>query len=547
MTRRLLRAAFCAFLIGTGPASARTLVFCSEGNPESLDPGLVTTTTAMNATWQMFNNLVEFEPGTTTIRPALAESWTVSPDGRTYDFALREGVRFHSNARFEPSRPMNADDVVFSFERQRDPSHPYHAVGKASFAYFRDLGLADLIEGIDRLDARRVRFRLKEPDATFLANLAQSFGGILSAEYADVLSAAGAQEEIARAPIGTGPFAFVSFRPEMSLRYRSFPGYWRRAKPAGASATSRDTKPQDIKPIDGLVFAITPNAAVRLTKLKAGECQIIAFPGPADLDAIRADPNLSLLAREELNVAYLALNTRKAPLDDVRVRRAVNLAIDKAAIVEGVYGAAGTAAKNPLPPGMWAYDDSRPDTPFDRGEALRLLSEAGFPDGFETDLWFLPVSRPYSPNGRRVAEMIQADLERVGIRTRMTTQPWAEYRAALYGGKPTMMLYGWTSDNGDPDNFMQVLLGCKAAEPGGANLARWCDPTYEAAIQKARRTLDQDKRTALYGQAQAIFRREAPWVPIAHTVVHMAARRDVVGFRMDPLGRHLFETVMLDE
>lgn len=538
-TRRLaLLAALPLLALAAGPAASRTLVFCSEGNPESLDPGLVTTTTAMNATWQMFNNLVEFVPGTTEIRPALAESWTISQDGRTYDFTLREEVRFHANARFEPSRPMNADDVVFSFARQWRPDHPFHRVGGGGFAYFRDLGLADLIEGIEKLDPRRVRFRLKEPDAAFLANLAQAFGGILSAEYAEILAAADAHEELARAPIGTGPFAFASYRPDVALRYKTFADYWR-APPAGSAAGSR--------PIDGLVFSITPNAAVRLTKLKAGECHVMAFPAPADLDAIRSDPNLALLSRAELNVAYLALNTTRPPMNDVRVRRAVNLAIDKGAIIEAVYGAGGTAAKNPLPPAMWAYDDSLRDTPFDRAEAQRLLVEAGFPGGFETDLWFLPVSRPYSPNGRRVADMIQADLARVGIRTRLTTEGWGAYRTALYGGVPTMMLYGWTSDNGDPDNFLNVLLGCKAAAPGGANLARWCDPDYEAVIQAARRTTDRDARTALYYRAQRIFKSEAPWVPLAHTVVHMATRRGVAGFRMDPLGRHLFEGVSLGD
>lgn len=525
-------------LLASCPTQARTLVFCSEGNPDSLDPAVVTTTTAMNATWQVFNNLVEFVPGTTDIRPALAESWTVSEDGRTYVFALREGVRFHANARFEPSREMNASDVVFSFMRQWKPEHRFRPAAGSAFTYFHDLGLADQIVGIDRLDDRHVRFILKQPDATFLANLAQAFGGVLSAEYADILATAGTPEELARAPIGTGPFVLSSYRPDVAIRYRSFPDYWRKAEPAGGNGG---------KPIDGLVFSITPNAAVRLTKLKAGECQVMAFPAPSDLDAIHADKALTLLARAELNVGYLALNTTRPPLTDVRVRRAINLAIDKGAIVQAVYGASGTVAKNPLPPGMWAYDDTLPDTAFDRAEAKRLLSEAGLPDGFETDLWFLPVSRPYNPDGRRVGDMIQADLARIGIRTRLTTDTWPAYQAALYRGVPTMMLNGWTSDNGDPDNFLNVLLGCKAALSGGANLARWCDADYETVIQAARRTIDRDARTAHYRTAQAIFRREAPWVPLAHTLVHMAVRGDVVGFQMDPLGRHLFEGVKLKD
>jgi dipeptide transport system substrate-binding protein len=527
-----LAALAAGLLIASGPAAARTYVFCSEGSPETFDPARATTTTTMNAAWQIYNTLVEFAPGTTTIRPALAESWTVSEDGRTYVFALRDGVRFHANARFTPTRALNAEDVVFSFDRQRRPgSGPSGAA--QSFTYFHDLGLADLIETVDAPDPRHVRFRLREADTTFLANIAQAFGAILSSEYAAALAAAGAPDELARAPIGTGPFVFEGYRPDQTLRYRAFRDYWRRAA-EGAETGERP---------DGLVFSITPNAAVRLTKLRAGECHAMAFPAIGDLDAIRADPDLTLLALAELNVAYLALNTTHAPFDDVRVRRAVNLAIDRQAIVAGVYGDAGILAQGPLPPGIWAFDADLPDTPFDRAEALRLLAAAGLADGFDTELWYPPVSRPYNPDGRRVADMIQADLAQVGIRARLVTRPWNAYRAALYSGLPSLMLYGWTSDNGDPDNFLNVLLGCKAAQPGGANLARWCDPAYERLVEAARRTGDRDTRQALYRQAQVAVRGAMPWVPLAHTKVHLAIRKDVLGLTMDPLGRHLFESV----
>ncbi|MEE7505672.1 ABC transporter substrate-binding protein [Methylobacterium mesophilicum] len=519
-----------ALLVGPGPAMARTFVFCSEGSPESFDPARATTTTTMNAAWQVYNTLVEFAPGTTTIRPALAESWTVSEDGRTYVFALRDGVRFHANARFTPSRPLNAEDVVFSFARQRRSESDGAAQG---FTYFHDLGLADLIEAVDAPDPRHVRFRLREADTTFLANIAQAFGAILSAEYAAALAADNLPDEIARAPIGTGPYVFEGYRPDQVLRFRAFPDYWRRAADDGEPGGRPD----------GLVFAITPNAAVRLTKLRAGECHAMAFPAIGDLDAIRAEPGLTLLSLAELNVAYLALNTTRAPFGDARVRRAVNLAIDRRAIVAGVYGDAGILAQGPLPPGIWAHDTDLPDTPFDRAEALRLLAEAGLAGGFDVELWYPPVSRPYNPDGRRVADMIQADLAQVGIRARPVTRPWNAYRAALYGGEPSLMLYGWTSDNGDPDNFLSVLLGCKAAETGGANLARWCDPAYDRLVEAARRTGDRETRQALYRQAQAIVRRAMPWVPLAHTRVHLALRSDVLGLRMDPLGRHLFETV----
>ncbi|WP_082173109.1 ABC transporter substrate-binding protein [Methylobacterium platani] len=524
----LCAAAWLAAAAGCPPAAAKTLVFCSEGNPESLNPQLVTTTTGMDAAWPVFDTLVAFEPGTTTIRPGLAESWTVSPDGRDYTFSLRQGVAFHRNARFRPTRPFSAEDVVFSFERQWRADHPFHDVSGGQYAYFRDLGLPDLIEAVEALDARTVRIRLREADATFLADIAMALGAVQSAEYAAGLLAAGEPERLDREPIGTGPFSFVTFQPDVALRYRAFPEHW-------------GGRP----PIDSLVFSITPNAAVRLAKVRAGECHLMPFPNPADLAAIQADPALTLMREEELNIGYLALNVTRPPFDDLRVRRAVAMAIDKEAIVTGVYGPGGTAARSPLPPNLWGHDPALSYPPLDRPEAQRLLAEAGFPSGFEAELWYPPVSRAYNPNGRRVADMIQADLARIGVRLRLRTDEWGAYRARMLAGEPAMALFGWTADNGDPDNFLGVLLGCVPARTGGSNVARWCDPAFDALVTQARRLSDREARAALYRRAQEIFAREVPWVPIAHSAVFVAARREVTGYRMDPLGRHLFRSVDL--
>jgi dipeptide transport system substrate-binding protein len=522
-------AAFAAgLMLCAGPAPAKTLVFCSEGNPEALNPQLVTTTTGMNAGRPMFNNLVEFAPGSTTIVPGLAESWTVSEDGTDYTFRLRSGVKFHASAVFRPSRAMNADDVLFSLLRQWKEDHPYHRVSDAKFDYFKDMQMPELLQSIDKLDERTVRIRLTRPEATFLANLAMPFNVILSAEYANFLLQAGTPERLDREPVGTGPYVYAGFQRDVAVRYRAFPDYW-----GGRQA------------VDTLVFSITPNPAVRLTKLKAGECQVMAFPDPGDVAKISSDPELSLLQQEGLNIGYLAMNTTKPPFDDVRVRRAINLAIDKAAIVDGVYRSAGVVAKNPVPPTLWSFNDAVRDYPYDIAGAQRLLAEAGHADGFETDLWYMPVSRPYNPNGKRVAEMIQSDLAKVGIRVRLVTDEWSRYRARLQAGEHSMAIYGWTGDNGDPDNFLHVLLGCAAARTGGNNIAKWCHPAYDELVTKAKLNPDRRIREDLYRRAQEIFKQEAPWVPIAHSVVFMATRKEVTGFRMDPLGRHPFDGVDL--
>jgi dipeptide transport system substrate-binding protein len=331
-------------------------------------------------------------------------------------------------------------------------------------------------------------------------------------------------------PIGTGPFEFAGFQPDIAVRYRAFAGYW------GGR-----------QPIDTLVFSVTPNAAVRLTKLKSGECHVIPFPNPGDRQTIEADPNLKFLEQEGFNIGYLALNTSKPPFNDVRVRRAINMAIDKAAIIEAVYQGAGVVAKNPLPPTLPAYNDDIEDYPYDPAAAQKLMIEAGLADGFDTDLWYIPVSRPYNPNGKRVAELIQYDLAKIGIRATLMSDDWSAYRQRLQNGETSMALYGWTGDNGDPDNFLDVLLGCTAARIGGNNIARWCNTDYDRLVTEAKLTTNNEQRTRYYREAQVIFHNDAPWVPLAHSVVFMATRANVTGFKMDPLGRHAFEGVDLSE
>lgn len=517
-----------AILVAASAAGAKTLVYCSEGDPNALNPQFAATTTAMNAGRPIFNNLVDLEPGSLKVVPALAESWTVSDDNLAYTFLLRPDVPFHSNAIFKPTRTFNADDVVFSIRRQWDSDHPFHATPGARYDYFKDLGLPDLLDSVEKLDERTVRIRIKRPDATFLAGLGMPFNVVLSAEYAGYLAREGKKELLDEQPIGTGPFAFVGYQKDVAIRYRAFPEYW-----AGR------------QPVDSLVFSITPNPAVRLTKLRSGECHVMAYPNPADVDRISRDGSLRLLSQQGLNIGYLALNATIPPLNDVRVRRAINMAVDKAAIVEAVYGRAGIVAKNPIPPILWSYNDEVRDYPFDPAGAIRLLSEAGYGMGFETELWYMPVSRPYNPNGRRIAELIQADLAKLGIRLRLATDGWDAYRMKLQAGEAPMALFGWTGDVGDPDNFLDVLLGCTSARLGGNNISKWCNRDYDDLVTRAKRTNVVAERERLYREAQVIAKREAPWVPLAHSLVYMATRKEVTGFRMDLLGRVTFDGVDL--
>jgi dipeptide transport system substrate-binding protein len=311
------------------------------------------------------------------------------------------------------------------------------------------------------------------------------------------------------------------------IRYQAHPDYW-----AGKA------------PLDDLVFAITPDASVRWQKLQAGECHVMPYPNPADLDAIRATPDVNLLEQEGLNVGYLAFNTEKEPYTDKRVRQALNMAINKQAILDAVFQGSGRVAKNPMPPTLWGYNEAVEDYPYDPDRAKAMLEEAGVSD-LRTDIWAMPVQRPYNPNARRMAELIQADWAKVGVEAEIVSFEWGEYLKRSLEGEHQTVLLGWTADIADPDNFLYVLLGCEAAE-GGANRARWCHQPFDDLLRQAKQTTDRDERVRLYEEAQVIFKEEAPWVTIAHSIVFKPVRKEVVDFRIDPFGGHVFYGVDLE-
>ncbi|AKD39798.1 TPA: ABC transporter substrate-binding protein [Pasteurella multocida] len=511
-------------------AAPKTFVYCSEASPSYLSPVLGTDGATIDASGQaMFNGLTTFERGTTNVIPALAEKWDVSEDGKTYVFHLRKGVKFHSNKDFKPTRDFNADDVVFSFNRQLDPNHPYHKVSGVSYEYFIGMDMQNIIDKVEKVDDYTVKISLKVPNAPFLANLAMDFASIYSAQYADAMAKAKTPEKLDSAPIGTGPFEFVSYQKDSAVRYKAFENYW-----------------QGKAKIDRLVFSITPDASVRYAKLQKGECHAAPYPNPADIAKLKADSNITLLTKPGLNVGYLNFNVQKAPFDNVKVRQALNYAVNKDAIIESVYQGAGQVAKNPIPPTMWSYNDEVKDYAYDPEKAKALLKEAGFENGFETDLWAMPVSRPYNPNARRMAELVQADWEKVGVKAKIVSYEWGEYLKRMRAGDHQTGMMGWTGDNGDPDNFLNTLLSCAAVE-SGSNYANFCHKEFNDLVTKAAQVTDPAERTALYQQAQLVFKEQAPWITIAHSTTYFPVRKEVKGYVIDPFGLHNFYAVELEK
>ena len=515
--------------LAAGSAGAKTLVYCSEGSPEGFDPALYTAGTTFDASSHpIYNRLVEFVTGTTEVQPGLAESWEASEDGLEYTFHLRKGVKFHASDKFTPTRDMNADDVIFSFERQWKEDNPYNKVSGGTWEYFNGMSMQDLLKSIEKVDDYTVKFVLNRPEAPMIANLAMDFASIQSKEYADAMLAAGTPEMLNQEPIGTGPWSFVAYQKDAVIRYKANPDYWE-GKPA----------------IDDLVFAITPDASVRYQKMKANECQIMPYPNPADIEAMKADPDINMLEQEGLNVGYLAYNTKQAPFDNPKVRKALNMAMDKQAIIDVVFQGSGKIAKNPIPPTMWSYNDAVVDDAYDPEAAKAMLAEEGVSD-LSMKVWAMPVQRPYNPNARRMAELIQSDFAKVGVNVEIVSYEWGEYLdRSKAEDRDGAVLLGWTGDNGDPDNFLAVLLGCDGV--GGSNRAQWCYQPFEDLIQKAKVTSDMAERTKLYEEAQVAFKEQAPWATIAHSVVFMPVRKEVTGYKVHPLGGHIFYGVDIAE
>ena len=510
--------------------AASTLVYCSEASPAGFDPSQYTSGTDFDASAEtVFNRLTQFKRGGTEVEPGLATSWDISQDGLTYTFHLRDGVKFHTTDFFKPTRDFNADDVLFTFNRLLDAESPFRKAYPSESPYFTDMGLNTTIKSVEKLDEHTVRFNLNNVDASFVQNLAMSFASVQSAEYAAQLLKEGKAEDINQKPVGTGPFVFKRYQKDSQIRYVANKQYW---------------KPEDVK-LDNLVFAITPDAASRLQKLKAGECQVSGYPRPADIEVMKQDPNLRVLQQAGFNLGFLAYNVTHPPLDQLKVRQALDMAIDKPAIIQAVYQSAGQLAQNALPAAQWSYDPNIKDAPHDPAKARALLKEAGVAPGTTINLWAMTVQRASNPNARMSAQMIQQDWAKVGITANIVSYEWGEYIKRAKNGEHDVMIYGWTGDNGDPDNWLGVLYSCAAVK--GSNYAKWCNPQYDQLVQKAKLSSNRDERIKWYQQAQKILKDQVPITPIANSTVFQPLRKEVQDFKISPFGLTPFYGVSLNK
>jgi len=506
-------------LVACGPQQLPSgLVYCSEGNPESFNPQLVTSGTTIDATsHQIYSRLVDYDTQSGKLVPALATQWSMSEDGLSYRFVLRENVKFQNSLRFTPSRTFNADDVLFSFNRIIDPQHPYHRVSHTGYPFFQSIGFSAQVKEIKKINDHEVVFYLARKDASFLSNLATDFAVILSAEYAEQQLALGHPENVDHFAIGTGPFTLVQYAKNEYIRYRRHPDFW--GEPAK---------------IDMLVFDITPKSTVRLAKLIAGDCSVSALPKAGELPVIKQHSELTIESQPGLNVAFWAFNTLKPPLDDVRVRRALAYAVDKQNILRAVYQNTAIEATGVLPPASWAYNNNKGLNDYNPQKARDLLKTVGIKN-LSIDIWAMPVARAYNPNTLKTAELIQSDLANIGVKVNIISYDWSVFSQRLSRDEYDSVLIGWNADNSDPDNFFTPLLSCSAMQSNN-NRSRWCNRQFDAILDRAREMSSQAERKAIYQEAEAFLADQVPMVNLAHAKRVALTRSNVHNMQLTPFG-----------
>jgi len=500
MKRILLSAvAAMALTIAAMPASAQTpkqggeAIVTFNNDLTTLDPQIGYDWQNWSVIKSIFDGLMDYEPGSTVLRPDLAESYTISDDGQTYTFKLRDGLKFHNG------RAVTAADVKYSLERAVNPATQSPGGGYFSVIKGYDEmagGSATELSGVTAPDDKTVVIQLNRPDATFLHLMAINFGYVVPKEEVEK---AGANFGIA--PVGTGAFKFVEWVPGQRLVLERFADYYQAGVPY----------------LDKLTFEFGQDPTVAVLRLQKGEIDITGdgIP-PAQFSEIMSDPaSQDLIAiGEQLHTGYVTLNAKLPPLDNVKVRQAINMAINKERIVKLINNR-GAPASQPLPPAMPGYDTAQKGYEFNPDKAKALLAEAGFPDGFDTELYAMNVD----PNPR-IAQAIQQDLAAVGVRAEVKSLAQAEVIAAGGETKAPMIWSGgmaWIADFPDPANFYYGILGCGSVGNGGWNWAGYCNEGLDQRANQADSMVTAEQSAARTEAWKGIFNdlmKDAPWVPV---------------------------------
>jgi peptide/nickel transport system substrate-binding protein len=518
---------------GSQGGGGNIFTFGRGADSPTLDPPHVTDTESSKVCRQMFDGLLDFAPESTDVIPALATEVPKPEDGGlSYTFNLRDGVKFHDGSEF------NAEAVVFNFERQRFTDNPYHKGGgeqTGNFSYYPFMfgGFDDdsVIESVEAVDEYTVRFTLKEPLGPFLKDIAMSSFAIGSPKAIKENV-----ENFWQEPVGTGPFKFVSWSRGSEIKLEKNADWWGTDLPEGEGGGGPFA--------DQVVFRSIVDNTSRTAALSGGQLSAADGLLPDDVPTVQQAEGLKIDYRPPLTIGYLAMNVQKEPFDNPQVRQAINMAIDMPKIVEAFFGETGDVATSYLAPTVPFFNDQLERHPYDPDGARQMLEEAGAAN-LETDLWYMPNPRPYMPDGKGVAQAMQADLEKVGVNARLVTFEWGTYLEKTGRGEHPMAMLGWTGDNGDADNFLTLLASTAATEEGALNIAYYKSTEVDDLLEQGRTTIDENERQDIYFRLQEVLMEDAPWVPIAYAKPPVGLQDQVEGYHPNPTGGEPFNTIRL--
>jgi peptide/nickel transport system substrate-binding protein len=519
---------------GGGGGSSSIFTFGQGADPVTLDPIHITDSESSKVARQMFDGLLDFAPESTDVIPALATGVPEPEDGgRVYTFNLREGVKFHDG------EPFNANAVVFNFERWKNSKNPYHKGGgsqTSNFSYYQNYfgGFDDesIIENVEAVDERTVRFTLREPLGPFLDNIAISNFGMASpkAIKEDV-------ENFWQNPVSTGPFEFVSWNRGTEVKLEQNSDWWGGDVPESQGGGGPNVKQVFVRGI--------PDNTSRTAALTGGELTAADGLTPDDIPTVEQAENLKITYRPPLTIGYMAMNVQKEPFDQREVRQAINMAINMPEIVKAFFGDTGQVATPYIPPTVSFFDDSIKHYPYDPERARQMLQDVGV-QNLSVDFWYMPIPRPYMPDGKGIAQAMQQNLQEVGINAKLQTREWGTYLTETGRGVHDMCLLGWSGDNGDPSTFLDSLLKSSAAtETNALNVAYYKNPQVDDLLNQALSTTDQSEREQAYLRAQEIVVEDAPWVPIAYVKPPVGLQNSVQGFLPNPTGGEPWNSVRL--
>ncbi|EHK90108.1 ABC transporter substrate-binding protein [Aggregatibacter actinomycetemcomitans] len=558
MLNKRILTSYCllAFAVNSATAAPRVpeeltnngLIYCTHASGFSFNPQTADAGTSMNVvTEQIYNKLFEISNTSAVPTPVLAQSYSLSPDGKVITIHLRRGIKFHHTDWFKPTRDFNADDVVFSLNRvlgyetylptleqtsvsYKNPQYRifHEQAKKVRFPYFESIKLNQKIESVKAINPHTVEITLFKPDSSILSHLASQYAIIFSQEYAVQLNADDNLVQLDTLPVGTGPYKVKNYFRNQYVRLEKNKEYWK-----------KDAKINDI------IIDLSTDRTGRLIKFFNSECQIASYPEVSQLGLLREnDERYYIKSVEGMNLAYLAFNFQKTAIQDEQLRHAISQAINRQRIIKTIYHNTATVANNIIPNISWASAVNTPDFDYDYNpqQAKKILQDKKL----TLSMWVINEEQVYNPAPLKTAELIKADLTNAGVEVniRSVTRTFLIEQLHKKAEDYDMILTGWLGGNLDPDSFMRPILSCSTSNEI-TNLSNWCSEKFDQIMDEALDTSNQRVRSAAYNQAQTLILSELPIIPIANVKRVLVASSRVQNIDMSPFGSLNFSTLSL--